>query len=36
MDGNYVAMIVSLVVWAGLFMYLIRLDGRIKKLEKRV
>lgn len=35
MDGNYVAMIVALIVWLGLFLYLLRLDGRIKKLERR-
>ena len=35
MDGNYVAMIVSLLVWVGLFLYLLRLDGRIRKLERR-
>jgi CcmD family protein len=35
MDGNYTAMIVSLVVWLGLFLYLMRLDRRIRKLERR-
>jgi len=35
MDGNYIAMIVTLVVWAGLFFYLMRLDGRVKKLEEK-
>ena len=34
MDGNYVAMIVTLIVWIGLFVFLIRLDKRIKKLER--
>jgi CcmD family protein len=35
MDGNYVAMIVTLVVWLGLFLYLMRLDKRVRELEKR-
>jgi len=35
MDGNYVAMVVTLVVWIGLFGYLMRLDGRVKKLEEK-
>ncbi len=36
MDGNYVAMIVTLVVWLGLFAYLWRLDRKVTLLEKRV
>ncbi|MFQ5498952.1 MAG: CcmD family protein [Candidatus Zixiibacteriota bacterium] len=35
MDGNYVAMVVTLVVWAGLFIAMIRVDKRIKKLEEK-
>ena len=35
MDGNHVALAVTLLIWFGLFFYLIRLDGRVKKLEKR-
>lgn len=34
MDGNYIAMIVALIVWIGLFFYLLKLDGRVKKLER--
>ena len=34
MDGIYVAMAVPLVVWVGLFFYLFRLDGKVKKLEE--
>lgn len=30
MDGNYVAMAVALLGWAGLFAYLVRLDRRVK------
>ncbi len=36
MDGNYIAMIVTLLVWAGLFLFLVRLDKRIKKLEEKL
>ena len=32
MDGNYVALIVTLVVWVGLFMFLRRLDYLRKTL----
>ena len=35
MDGNYVALAVTLLIWFGLFYFLMRLDGRVKKLEKR-
>ena len=35
MDGNYVALAVTLVVWIGIFFFLLRLDRRVKNLEKR-
>ena len=35
MDGNYVALAVTLLIWFGLFFFLMRLDGRVKELEKR-
>lgn len=35
MDGNYVALAVTLLIWIGLFFFLMRLDGRVKELEKR-
>jgi CcmD family protein len=35
MDGNYVAMGVTLIVWVGLFWYLVRLSKRVSDLEKR-
>jgi len=35
MDGNYVALAVTLVVWIGLFVFLWRLDRKVKQLEKR-
>jgi CcmD family protein len=33
MDGNYVALGVTLAIWIGLFLFLMRLDKRVKKLE---
>jgi CcmD family protein len=33
MDGNYVAMAVTLVSWVGLFLYLVRLDRKVKELD---
>jgi CcmD family protein len=35
MDGNYIALAVTLVVWIGIFFYLRRLDKRLKEIEKR-
>jgi len=35
MDGNCVALAVTLVVWIGIFFFLLRLDRRVKDLEKR-
>jgi len=35
MDGNYVALAVTLVIWLGLFFFLLRLDRKIKKLEEK-
>jgi len=35
MDGNYVAMAVTLVVWVGLFSFVYGLDKRVKEMEKR-
>jgi len=36
MDGNYIAMIVTLVVWIGLFFFLMKLDKRVRKIEEKV
>jgi CcmD family protein len=36
MDGNYVALGVTLVVWIGLFFFLIKLNKKIKKLEEKI
>ncbi|MGB2769459.1 MAG: CcmD family protein [Candidatus Zixiibacteriota bacterium] len=35
MNSNYVVMIVTLVIWIGVFLYLLRLDAKIKRLEKK-
>jgi CcmD family protein len=35
MDGNYVALAVTLVGWIGLFAYLVRVDKRVKELTNR-
>lgn len=36
MDGNYVALGVTLVVWIGLFFFLINLNKKVKKLEEKI
>jgi CcmD family protein len=35
MDGNYVALAGTLLIWIGLFVFLYKLDKRVKKLEKK-
>lgn len=35
MDGNYIALIVTLVIWAGLLIVLVRLGKRVKNLEDK-
>ncbi len=35
MDSDYAVMAVTLVIWAGIFVYLLILDRRTKRLEKR-
>lgn len=36
MDGNYVALIVALVIWIGVFVMVMRLDRKVRELEKKV
>ena len=36
MDGNYIALAVTLVVWIGLAAILLRLDRKVKKLEEKL
>jgi CcmD family protein len=35
MDANYVVMAVTLIVWIGIFLYLVSLDRKVKRLEKK-
>ncbi|HEX7401900.1 MAG TPA: CcmD family protein [candidate division Zixibacteria bacterium] len=35
MSSNYVPMIVTLVIWVGLFLYLFKLDCKIKRMTKK-
>lgn len=35
MDSNIIVMIVTLVIWAGLFFYLRRIDGKLTRLEDK-
>lgn len=34
MDGNYVALAVTLAVWVGILFFLLSLNKRISRLEK--
>jgi CcmD family protein len=34
LSSNYVPMVVVLVIWIGLFFYLLRLDHKVKKIRK--
>ena len=36
MDGNYVALAVTLITWAGLFVFLRALDKKIRRLEEKI
>ncbi|MFH1336212.1 MAG: CcmD family protein [Candidatus Zixiibacteriota bacterium] len=35
MSSNYIPMIVTLVIWVGIFLYLFQLDRKIEKLTKK-
>lgn len=35
MDANYIVMIVTLIIWAGIFLYLVSVDKKVKKLEEK-
>jgi CcmD family protein len=32
----YIVMIIVLAIWLGIYTYLFRLDGRVKKLENQI
>ena len=36
MSSNLVAMIVTLIIWIGVFLYLFRLDRKVSKLEREL
>ena len=36
MNGNYIALGVTLVIWIGLFLFLFGLDKKVKKLEEKI
>lgn len=33
MDANYVVMAVTLIVWLGIFIYLLSIDRKVRRLE---
>lgn len=33
-NAMYIVLLIALIIWIGLFLYMFRLDSRIKKLEK--
>jgi CcmD family protein len=35
-NAIYIVMIIVLIVWAGIFLYLINIDKRIKMIEKEI
>jgi len=35
-DGNYVALAVTLAVWIGLFFFVLRVDRKVKQLEDKI
>jgi CcmD family protein len=35
MTSNYAVMAVTLIIWVGLFVYLLRLDRKVKRLEEK-
>ncbi len=35
MEGNYIVMVVTLIVWVGLFTFIFGVDKKVKKLEEK-
>ncbi|HMN49440.1 MAG TPA: CcmD family protein [Ignavibacteriaceae bacterium] len=35
-NAIYIVMIIVLIVWAGIFFYMLSLDKKIKKIEKEI
>jgi CcmD family protein len=36
MSSNLVTLIVTLVIWIGVFLFLLRLDRKVEKLKKEI
>ena len=36
MDDNYIVMVVTLIVWIGLFTFILGVDKKVKKLEEKL
>lgn len=36
MTSNYTVMIVTLVIWVGVFFYLLRLDRKVRKIREKM
>ncbi len=36
MSSNYVSMIVTIIIWIGVFVYLLRLDRKVERLRKKM
>jgi len=34
-DANFIVMIVVLIIWIGIFFYLVSLDRKVKRLERK-
>jgi CcmD family protein len=35
MDANYIVMAVTLIIWLGIFLYLLSLDRKVSRLETK-
>lgn len=35
MDPIYIVLIVNIVIWAGIFLYLIGIENKLKRIEKK-
>lgn len=35
MNDLYIVLIVTMLAWLGIFLYLLRIEGQLKKLERR-
>jgi CcmD family protein len=35
MDANFIVMIVMIIIWTGIFLYLVSVDRKVKRLEEK-